>query len=53
MLETNIEDRKFCQNAIELFIETVLREFNFAHVEIPYAAYFKVFMDDLVLKISN
>lgn len=44
---TYIEDRKLGENSAKLLVKGVLRELNFAHIEIAYTANFEVFVDYL------
>ena len=44
---THVEDREFTQYCAELLIKRVLGKLDFSHVELTYAAYFEVFVNDL------
>jgi len=47
--KTYIEHGELRQDSSKLFVERVLSELDFAHVKTPYATYFEVFMDHLVI----
>lgn len=47
IFSTHIKHGEILEDAGEFFIERVLSELHFAHVEVPDAADFKVFVDDL------
>ena len=42
-----IEHREFREDCTKFFIKSVLREFDFAHIEVADATNLEVFVDDL------
>ena len=49
---TYIEHRKFREDCTKFFVKCVLRELDFAHIEVADAANLEVFVDDLLVRIK-
>jgi hypothetical protein len=47
-----IKHGEFGQDRTQLFIERILRELHFSHIKVPYAADFKVFMNNLTVLLD-
>lgn len=48
---THIEHREFGEDCTQLFLESVLRELDFAHIEVADATDLEVFVDDLLVRV--
>jgi hypothetical protein len=49
LVTTHVKHWELCQDSTKFFLKSILREFNFAHVEVPYPTDFEVFVNDLYI----